>query len=584
MKPTKQAQSSQLESEYQAGKLTRREFIRLASLLGVSMAGIGAFLASCATPATPPPAPTAAPVAASPVAAATAVPATQPAATTAPVAQPTAQPAATGGTLTIAAGQEMDSLDPANNTTGPAEHGLINMFDRLTEYDADLNLQPSLAEKWESSADRKVWTFYLRKGVKFHDGTDLNAEAVKFTFDRLLNEKSPVKKRGFFLAIKGVRVVDPYTVEFTTKDPFGPLPGLMATSAASIVSPKAVQEAGDQFGRKQPVGSGPFVFVEWSAANQFVMKRNDTYWGGPPSLDRVIFKFTTEPGTRVAMLETGQADIAESLPPSEMARLSTNKQIEVITKASIRGRDIRINVLDEKFKDVRVRQAMNYAVNMPEIIKTILGGQATYTGGPFPPTVFGAIPGTKYKYDPAMAKKLLADAGFPNGFKTTLLTTTGTAAGIEEMHQAVQAQLLAVGIDAKITQLENAGYQPIATAGLADWQRVGKALVAIGTSARYPDPDSLVFDSYHSSQFSPLGTNRGFYKNEKVDALIEQGEQESDPAKRAKIYADMQQILIEDPPAIFLCAINLVYGIRTNVKGMNLMPTQQLFLGKTRKE
>ncbi len=324
--------------------------------------------------------------------------------------QPAKAPAVSGGTLIVAAAQEPDTFDPPNIVDVNVQQIAMNLSDRLTEFAPDMSVRPGLAESWSVAADKVTWTFKLRKGVKFHDGTTLDAEAVKFNFDRILDEKKPVKRRTFYTDIQTVRVVDSSTVQFTTKKPFGPLPALLATTGASIMSPKALKELGDKFAT-QPVASGPFVFEQWLPGDQVILKRNENYWGGAPKLEKVIFKTIKEPATRVAMLETGQADVIENVMPAELKRLAANPQFKIVRVPSMRTRDIRFNFLDDRLKDKRVRQAFQYAINMPEIIETVLAGAGTFTGAPLPPTVFGAIKGTKYRYDPALAKKLLTEAG-----------------------------------------------------------------------------------------------------------------------------------------------------------------------------
>ena len=497
--------------------------------------------------------------------------------------QPAKAPAASGGTLLVAAAQEPDTFDPPNIVDLTIEQIPMNFSDRLTEYGDDMSVRPGLAESWSVAADKVTWTFKLRKGVKFHDGTTLDAEAVKFNFDRLLDEKKPVKRRAFYAAtIKGTRVVDPYTIQLTTKSPFGPLPALLATTGASIMSPKAVKELGDKFAT-QPVASGPFIFERWLPGDQVVLKRNESYWGGAPKLERVIFKTIKEPATRVAMLETGQADLIEHILPAELKRLSANPQFTIARVPSLRTRDIKFNVLDDRLKDKRVRQAFQYAINMPEIIETVLAGAGTFTGAPLPPTVFGAIKSAKYRYDPAMAKKLLAEAGYPNGFKALLWSNKGTAPGLDEVLQALQAQWLAVGLNVELGLVDGAAFIELSNKGPEEAKSTGKMLVSMGTSCRYPDPHSLFIDYWHSSAWSPKGGNRGFYKSEKVDQLIDQGAAESNPTKRLQIYKELQEIMVEDLPAMYLYAIELLYGTRSNVKGVRFMPTQHmLFAGASK--
>jgi peptide/nickel transport system substrate-binding protein len=449
---------------------------------------------------------------------------------------------------------------------------VMNLFDRLTSLAPDMTVRPGLATDWTVSPDGLRWTFRLRRGVQFHDGQPVDAEAVKFTFDRILDEKKPVSKRGQFAPfIKSVRVVDEAAIEMTLHQPFGPLPSLLATSPASIVSPKAAREFGDDFGRR-PVGSGPFVLQERASGQRIVVVRNDRYWGIPAKPQQVIFRPVPEESTRVALLETGEVDIAQLLPPSQMKRLGANPQIQPLLVEGLEVRTAKLNVLHERFKDVRVRQAMNYAVNVPEIIDTILDGLGSFTGGPMPRLIPGAI--GKYHYDPALAKKLLAGAGYPNGFKTSLVVSKSVTAGLQESQEALQAQWRAVGIDVTLNILERAGADQIRD--LPPENSEAKQILAGSLTPGYPDPHAVLFDLYHSAQWSPGGRNSGFYKNARVDELFELGVRETDSTKRAVIYRELQEIIIEDAPVVFLETTHYGYAARRNLKDVHVSPIQAL--------
>ncbi len=547
---------------------SRRQFL---GLLGI---GASASLLAACQPAPAAPAPTPTQPAGAPTVQPTAAPAApKPATTAAP--QPAAAP--TGGALTIAVTFDPDTLDPPNILSPGPEQITMLVFDRVTEIGPDMAIRPGLAESWTSDQAAEKWTFKLRRGAQFHDGTPVDVAAVVSTVERVLDEKKPVKQRGLYTGIKTARAVDPTTVEITTNGPFGALPYLLATNAMAILSPKAVKDLGDDFARR-PVGSGPFSFQEWASGERVVLRRNPQYWGGAPRLDSITYRNVPEASTRVAMLETGQADIAQHLPPEEMKRLGTNQQIQILKVPSLEARDMRFNMLDERFKDLRVRQAMNYALNIPEIIDAILLGSGTFTGGPVPPLIPGGLTATKYKYDPALAKRLLADAGYPNGFKATVWGAKGTAAGLNEMLQAVQAQWRAIGVDVTMDLREVPAFVALSSKGPEEAESSGKQIISLGLSARYPDADNYLRNAYHSSRWSPAGNNRGFYKNERFDQLLDEGVKTSDSAKRENLYREAQQILVEDAPAAFLYTSDLIFGARRNVQGVTLLPTQHLLL------
>lgn len=512
-----------------------------------------------------------------------------PSPTTAP-AGPGAAPAATaglksavavaGGILNVAVSTDPDTLDAPDTIGSLGQWIEMNLFDRLVGLAPDLSVRPELAESWTPSSDRLTWTFKLRTDARFHDGEPVDAEAVKFNIDRILDEAKPLRRRTLFTTIiKEARIVDSSTIELGLQNPFAGLPQLMTLPYAGIASPKAVREFGDDYARN-PVGSGPFFLKSWTSGQGMVLARNDNYWGEKAKLDEVAFQVVPEAGTRAAMLETGEMDVAEHMPPSEMRRLESNPNIQALRADALEARAIKFNVQHPLFQDVRVRQAMNYAVDVPEIIDTILLGAGTYTGGPMPKAVPWAVQSEKYRHDPEMARRLLADAGHPNGFQTTLIGTAARASGIQEMLEALQAQWQAVGIDVTLDIMDTAVFSRTATLGPEEGK--DKQLISVGLSTTYPDPHPALV-VFHSSQWSPGGNNRGFYKNDRVDELLDLGSVETDPARREAAYREAQELIIEDAPEVFLYTTGLIYGARSNVHDIELMPTQVIhFAGITK--
>jgi peptide/nickel transport system substrate-binding protein len=543
--------------------VSRRRFLLLVGLGG------SAALATACQPA--PSAPTKTAPVAPPAAAPTAAPAKPPAepAAKAPAAKAPAE--TSSATITFAGGVEKKTLDPAEESLSDA---IELLFDHLTTFAPDMTVRPGLATDWTTSPDGLKWTFRLRRGAQFHDGQPVNAEAIKFTFDRVLDEKKPRKNRQFLTPgfIQSARVVDESTVEISLGQPFGPLPSLLATSPG-IVSPKAAQELGDDFGRR-PVGSGPFKFQEWVSGQRVVLVRNDNYWGTPAKPQKIIFLPVPEDNTRVAMLETGEADIAQHVPPSERKRLGSNPNLQLVEADGLESRHVRFIMLKEVYKDVRVRQAMNYAVNIPEIIDTVLAGAGGFTGAPLPKSLPGALQTSKYRYDPALAKKLLADAGYANGLKASLIVSKGVTSGADEVLAALQAQWRAVGVDVALNILDQSAVDQ--NRRLPPEQAEAKHMPFVGVSAFYPDPHAALYGRFHSSQWTPKGQNYSFYKNARVDELLDQGARESDPTKRTAFYREIQEIILEEAPSVFTYDTRYVYAARSNLKNVVLLPTQVL--------
>src|SRR5437660_4479372 len=293
-----------------------------------------------------------------------------------PMTRPTAaQQAVRGGTLTFATGADPDSLDPQNTQSNPGEQVNRMMHENLVRFSAKMQLEPALAESWLASKDGLTWTFKLRKGVKFHDGTPFDAKAVKYFFDRVLGDEKPFKASLYTPVVQGAEVIDDSTVRVILKQPFGAFLFIMAHSAGAIVSPAAHQKWGKDLAL-HPVGTGPFKFVEWMKGDRVTMERNDGYWGGAPNLDRVLVKTVREDQARVLSLEAGDADLIVNIPTEEIPRLKKDPRITVQPSPTARALFIAINVKKKPFDDVRVRQALNYAVNRDAIVKELFKNKA----------------------------------------------------------------------------------------------------------------------------------------------------------------------------------------------------------------
>src|SRR2546425_359293 len=271
------------------------------------------------------------------------------------------------------------------------------------------------------------YTFKLRKGISFHDGTPLNAEAVKFSIERQINAEHPFNKLGkypfanyFFGNVKAVEVVDPSTVEFVLKEPRASFLAILTAGAASIVSPTAVKKLGVDYAL-QPVGTGPFRYVAWDRGQRVVLERNAQYWKSPVKVERVIYRPIVEDQARLTELLTGALDLIVGTPPDFVAQLENNPKVTLLKQVGAHVWYLGINNQKKPFDDKRVRQALNYAVNKEAIVRDVLKGTGSMSAGPVLPGTWGADAGLKpYPYDPERARKLLADAGYPGGFTTSM--------------------------------------------------------------------------------------------------------------------------------------------------------------------
>src|SRR5947209_4770079 len=324
-----------------------------------------------------------------------------------------AQTPVAGGTLSFAAGADPDSLDPQNTQSNPGEQVNRMMYDNLVRFSTKMQLEPALAESWLASKDGLTWTFKLRKGVKFHDGTPFAAKAVKYFFDRVLGEEKPFKASLYTPVVQAADVVDASTVRVVLKQPFGAFLFIMAHSAGAIVSPSAHQKWGKDLAL-HPVGTGPFKFVEWMKGDRVTMERHDGYWGGAPNLDRVVVKTVREDQARVLMLESGDADLIVNIPTEEIPRLRKDARFTIESSPTARALFIAINVKKKPFDDVRVRQALNYAVNRDAIVKELFQNTAQVVASHVSPLQNGYAQLSGYAHDPKKARELLAQAGKPS--------------------------------------------------------------------------------------------------------------------------------------------------------------------------
>ncbi|HEW92005.1 MAG TPA: glutathione ABC transporter substrate-binding protein [Thermotogaceae bacterium] len=432
------------------------------------------------------------------------------------------------------------TLYPADMNDNPSEEICRHIYDGLVEFDENSNIHPALAKSWELSEDGTVYTFHLVKGVKFHDGTPFNAEAVKVNFDKIL--AGGLRRSSLFKPIvKEVRVVDDYTVQFVLYEPFGPFLNHLAHGAGLIVSPKVLEQYPKDEIWKHPVGTGPFKFVEWIKGDHIKLAANENYWKGKPKIDEIVFKIVPEDETRVLMLESGDAEVIERVPPIHVPRLQKSKNIDVIIWPSLTVRFVAMNTTKPPFNDKRVRQAVAYAINKDAICKALFRGYAKPADSVIAPLVNGYYSTGLYPYDPEKAKELLKEAGYPNGFETTLYV----APTYHDVGVAVQGQLATVGINAKVVTLE---WGTFLDEIYTDPKEAKWGMFIVGWSPSTADADWVVRPIFYSENIVPNGDNHTGYNSPKADELIVKQMHETDPEKRKEILKELQQVLMEDAP------------------------------------
>jgi peptide/nickel transport system substrate-binding protein len=491
--------------------------------------------------------------------------------------------AAAGKTLVVGLVAEPTSMDPGQLTDINSMRVLSSVYDTLIRFkEGSFAQEPGLATAWTISPDGLTYTFTLRKGVKFHDGTPFDAEAVKFTYDRLLDPKHPFAETGpfpfasfYYGVIKEVTVVDPGTVRFTLKQPFSPLLNNLTLNTGRIVSPAAVKKWGKEFA-SHPVGTGPFKFTSWDKNVRIVLDANPGYWAGAPKLERLVFRPLVEEQTRVTELMSGGVDFIVDVPPDNVDQVKKDGKLAFYSQPGPHIWWVTLNVQKKPFSDVKVRRAVNHAINRDAISNDLLKHTATSAIGPIPPSITWAYTDqvTKYPYNPELAKKLLAEAGYPNGF-SAVFWIPESGSGMQSpktMAQAIQADLAAVGVTASIQTFEWGAY--LNKYGKGFGQEADMGAMSFMLDPGDPAPMlSLVIDSKGGFRGAP-------YANPEVDRLLEEATKTTDLKKRGELYKQVQKLVVDDAPWIFVDnAIQNAAGLK-KVTGFKLHPSFYLFFDK----
>jgi len=418
-----------------------------------------------------------------------------------------------------------------------------------------LQLEGNLAESWRV-VNETTWQFKLKRNVKFHNGEPFDAAAVKFSIERMLDPKQGAPGRTSIATIDHVDVVDSYTVNVITKAPFPLLavrmsPGHCGT--VGIVPPKYIAQVGDATFAVKPVGTGPYKFVEWVKDERLVLDANKDYHRGAPAIERLIFRPVPELTTRVAALLSGQADLVSDIPPDQTGKIksSSSAHVEIST---LGGFVIMVKMtnylMPGPWQDVRVRKAINYAIDMDTIIKTVLEGYGQVLGVPLEKEAFGFNPNIKwYGYDPERAKALLREAGHPNGFEMTLHAPNRRYMNDIEVMQAMAQMLTKVGIRAKVEVWE----QSIYTTKWRKRELLPAYLVAWGGAGVF-DGDLLTSSLNSKSALA-------IFKNEALDKMLEDAQATNDPERRKAIYFKAQELIYEEAPIIKAYQQAHIFGV-----------------------
>ena len=461
-----------------------------------------------------------------------------------------AAPAAAKDQWVVAFGDEPFTLNPAARgaLAVVSDYVQIHIFDSLVDFTGNnLALKPMLATRWENP-NANTWRFHLRRGVKFHNGDPLTAEDVKFTIETQLANKGATVNT-FLGPTESVRVIDPFTVEIVTKAPFPPL---LYNLGRIHILPRAYDRIGAEAFATKPVGTGPYRIVEWVRGQRVVLDVNPDYWGGAPTPKRLVFRAIPDPSTRAAELKAGGVDIITNPPIAQVKELNAG-ETTVLNVPAARVIAYPINTLQKPLNDVRVRRALNYAVDRETIVKTLLQGFGKATGQPFAPGWLGYDPEVKpYPYDPAQAKRLLAEAGQGSGFDLTWNVSQGVFIADKEIADVVTAMLGQVGVRVRLVPTERAKIQKDLHAATFDGITAG----AWGTVAESDVPVRWFFRTPRI--FTPELDAR-------LDKLFTAAVSEVDRDKRGKVYAELARFAHDEALWLFVHYQDELVSKRTDI-------------------
>jgi peptide/nickel transport system substrate-binding protein len=466
-----------------------------------------------------------------------------------------------GGELNVALDNDAKSLDPIYQVNFSERGPEYLIFNTLFGLTSDFSIIPELAESWSLSDNGLVLTMSLRKGVKFHDGTDFDAEAVKWNLERRLTDAKSASKSLLTPVIASVEVVDTSTVKINLKTPSPSLLGMLAQREGFMISPTAAKKLGDRFG-VEPVGTGPFIFKEWQQGNKITVEKNPAYWEkGKPYLDRVTFHLMGNPVIGVPRMLSGELDMVPYLTPNDARSLEGKPQIKLFKSPGSRWVSLHIVTTSPPFTDVRVRQAIAYALDRQRIVDIVSAGQGVIANGPTPPSLWWFdkdLP--NYEHNPEKAKKLLAEAGYPSGLSLTLSLPPDSM--YRPLASLVQEQLKDAGIKVNIQPVSASEWEP----RLANNQI---NLIPIRWTQR-PDPDGLFSLLFYSK--SQVNLTR--FNNSEVDGLLVQARGEKDRDRRREIYGRAQKIIAEQVPYVNLFFAVEYTAMQSNVQNFTYIPDE----------
>ncbi|KPB03206.1 glutathione ABC transporter substrate-binding protein [Bacillus sp. CHD6a] len=490
----------------------------------------------------------------------------------------TAEPS---GELTVGIEAEPTSLDPFNSTDGNSATVQSTMFEGFLRFDEKMNLIPVLATEYNFNEDATEITFTLQQGVKFHDGSNFNAEVAKENLDFVRDAENGLARASFFSFISEVTVNDEYSITIKSEEPNSAMASYMAHSSASFKSTDELKKKKDDPDYnldRTPVGTGPFQFQEWKDSEQIVVTKNENYWNAQeePKVESITFLPIVEASTRVNKLKTGEVDVIFPIPTLNAKELEQEENVDLYVGSSTNVFYIGMNFQEEKYQDLKVRQAMNHAVDKDGLIAQIADGYAQVADSAIAPAVYGYAGQNVYEHDKELAKELLKEAGMEEGFKATLWTRNTTE--FVSVAEYVAIQLKEIGIDVEVQAFESGTLFEMLDAGEKTDLWIGRWSPGTG------EADYGLRPNFASDRVPPNFNNSGFYINEELDGLFDDALRTPDQNQALSIYADVQMKIYEDAPWVFLHIPDTIIAKGKDVNGIYVLPSGGVHLNLVEKQ
>jgi peptide/nickel transport system substrate-binding protein len=483
-----------------------------------------------------------------------------------------------GDKLTIAIGPDPDTLDPMRQTTTTVQNIVSMVVETFVFVDPDGKYKPLLATSWQTATDGMSWTFTLKLGVKFTDGTPFNAAAAKANFDRVLTAGNTCPLCGAFRGVQTIDAVDDTHLRLNLKQPIAPLLGLMTEVTFGFLSPLTIAKGTDAFkDQEKPVGTGPYLLTDRVKGDHVTLTRNDQYWGAKPSYKTQMFKIVPEAASREALVRAGQADVILLPPASDIPALQADKTLKVILAPGDRTIFLAFNQSSKGnplLQKPEVRRALNYAVNKELIVKSVLFGAASPMDAPMASSLFGYCKtGGPYPYDVSKAKQMLADAGASN-LSIKFIAPTGRYIQDFQAAQAIANDLTAVGV--KVDGPKTSDWPTYLGTINVPPANSSVDLHLLGWAPGFLDA-SQAMTQFQSSQWPSAGLATSYYKNAEVDSLLAKANSESDPAARQADYCSASKLIWNDAPWIFLWVQRFPMVTTAKVVGVKAIPNESFY-------